>query len=528
MNFKNAITMTTLSVITVLSITSFSVLYQNAFAEDKNYKYADGVNVVTTFTFRDGVETYQYPVFTMIDDFVANSGSPGFRLQGVVEPSPLLHQALDDAFKHKQDRSFDWNSKYFRVVADFVKDGNSVKKLDYYNCEVQDYHVTTLNDGQDSYIASSSGFAIVNSIDFICGGVDLVTPNGIPYSHRLKTEPVDYGTTPFTFKGDVRTFVKFEFDKGTEKIEFPVFHLTSGYEESTRNITPSFTVEGIVGNHPILNDALETARKVSGLKGGSNTDFEASVQIVSGDKVLREIDFRNCRINTYKLLTQFDKEEGFTGKSGFAHVDSIGIECSGMSPKNTIYDNMVRNVSWKNIMMEHKTPYHEFPIGTGPRAVATFTYMNGVETIDFPMFIQGDILVRSNPTFTLQGVVGEFPMLYARADDNLKMTSATGTNPVLELFQVDVNLMYGDESVRSFKYTDCRVIDYVIQTQRSAEENYFKGFALSNTFEFECNGYKPSDPVSDKISNTVTKAKTTSSSDLKPTHKWRLGFYVTP
>lgn len=522
MNFKNAIT--ALSMIAVLSIASFSVLQQNVFAEPA-YKYADDVGVITTFTFRDGVETYKYPIFVMIDDFVANSGSPSFRLQGTVEPAPLLHQALDDAFKHKQNRSFDWNSKYFGVTADFVKNGTSVKKLDYSNCEVNDYHVTTLHGGKDSYISSSSGFAIVNSIDFQCGGIDLVMPNGIAYSHKTPFTYTDYGMSPFKFTDDIRTFVTFEFDKGIEKIEFPVFQLTSGYGENTRNVSVSFTSEGIVGNHPLLNDAIETTRKVSGFKSGSNTDFEAQVQFVSGDKILREIEFRDCRIDSYKLTTLYDNEEGFTGKSGYAHVDSLGVECIGMSPKNPTYEKMIKDVSWKNIMLEHQTPSHAFPIGGGPRAVATFTYMNGVETIEFPMFIQGDVLVKSNPTFTLEGMVGEYPMLYDRTDENLKMTSSTGTNPVLELFQVDINLVYGEESIRGFKYNDCRVTDYDIHTERSAEENYFKVFTLVNVFDFECKGYKPYDPVSEKMS-VQTKANTDNTNDLRSTHSWGPDFYV--
>ncbi|MEX0861450.1 hypothetical protein [Nitrosopumilus sp.] len=522
MNFKDAIT--ALSMITVLSIISFSVLQQNTFAEPQ-YKYADDVNVVTTFTFRDGVEIYKYPVFVMLNDFAENSFTE-FRLQGTVDPSPLLNKALDETFKHKQNKNsgIDWNSKYFSVTADFIKNGTSIKKLDYYDCKITDYRVTTLHDGQDSYISSSSGFAIVNSIDFICSGIDLVTPNKLPYKTSFTT--TDYGMTSFKFKEDVRTFVTFEFDKGMEKIEFPVFHLTSGYAEDTRNTSVGFTVEGVVGNHSLLNDAIENARKVSGIKHGINTDFEASVQFVSGDKVLREFDFNDCRIDSYMLTTLFDKEEGFTGKSGFAHVDDIDVECAGLSPKNTMYEKMIKEVSWKNTLLEHKTTPHEFPIGNGPRAVATFTYMNGVETIDFPMFIQGDVLVNSNPTFTVQGMVKDTPMLYKRADNNLEMTSSTGTNPMLELFNVDIQLILGEESVRGFNYADCRVVDYEVQTIRNGEENYFKTFSLSNTFEFECLGYQPYDPVAESMSKMHKKAVTENTSDIRKTHSWGPDFHV--
>jgi len=146
--------------------------------------------------------------------------------------------------------------------------------------------------------------------------------------------------------------------------------------------------------------------------------------------------------------------------------------------------------------------------------------------IDFPIFDQSDVLTKSRHSFELEGIVGDYPMLYNSVDDNLKLTSTTGANNFLDLFQVDIELMDGDKVIRGFNYVDCRVIDYNVKTQRDKEESYFKGFALSNTFEFECQGYHPNHPLYDAMFNTYDSTKTLSSTDLRDTHDWEPGFYM--
>ncbi len=93
---------------------------------------------------------------------------------------------------------------------------------------------------------------------------------------------------------------------------------------------------------------------------------------------------------------------------------------------------------------------------------------------------------------------------------------ATGAGHFLDLFDVDVRLVYGGGAgggaeggeggngehaavVRGFEYKDCRVTDYVVRTAGDKEEAYFKGFAHTNTFDFECAGYRPYDPVYDAL-----------------------------
>jgi len=96
----------------------------------------------------------------------------------------------------------------------------------------------------------------------------------------------------------------------------------------------------------------------------------------------------------------------------------------------------------------------------------------------------------------------------------------------IELFDVDVDLMYGENSARGYNYSSCRVIDYDVGSDTNKEESYIKGkFALENTFEFECGGYTPNNPVYDAMF-TTTYADTLNTNDLRVTGSWGPGFKI--
>ena len=538
---------TTIMTIMFAAFVTMSVAtFNDVFAEEEEtakYKMADDITPVLTFTFKDAVEIHEFPVFIMDDDFVENTGSPSFSVQGVVDKSPHLHKALDQAFKHKQSSASEWNYQLFEVDVDFVKNGESVKTLGYHDCYVDDYHVVTLRDDQESYMSSKTGFAIVDDIEFLCAGIDFLTQQ-TDQTWKTTYSNNDYGKSPYTFAEDVRTFVTFDFDQGLEKIEVPYFETTSGFEEDVDNVTPGFLIEGTISKYPLLNKAIDNARKVSGFTNGFNVDFEATVEFVKGDDVLRTLEYRDCRVSSHVTKTLADKEDGFTGKSGFAIVDETGIDCIGLSTVNETYETLTDGAPiWKTSTIERVIPTEQYPSGTGSTASVTFTYDNGVEKINFPLFTQSDVLglvdttgnnaqgtsfsaISTPPSFKLEGIVGDFPMLYKHVDDNLALTSTTGANNFIDLFDVDVDLVIDGETVRGFNYNECRVTDYDVKSQRDKEDGYFKGFALSNTFEFECLGYYPNNPVYDSMYDNYDKAKTINSLDLKNTQTWSPGFYT--
>lgn len=526
MNRKNAIMTTTLGLLAVISIASMPGL-NNVFAEESSgYKVADNIQVVFTFTFKDGVEVHEFPVFNMDDDFVANNGSPSFSVEGIVGNAPHLYKALDEAFKYKANPSYEWSYQFFDIDVDFKRDGDVLRTLAYKDCYVDDYKVKTLTDDYESYLSSSSGFAIIDDIDFLCGGLNPFEETVNVTWHNPYTE-IEYATTPYKFADDIRTFVIFEFDQGIEKIEFPYFVLTSGFAEESSNVIPEFSVEGTISKHPLLNQAIDNARKVSGYASGSNIDFEATVEFTKGDDVLRTLKYKDCRVSGAKMITQYDKEEGFTGKSGFAYVEEIDFECIGLATDKKSYLDLKGDApSWSDAKISNVVDSPEYQMSSGLKAIASFTYDDGVEVIEFPIFVQGDVLVKSSPTFELEGAVGDFPMLYKRIDNNLSVTRTTGANNFIDLFNVDVELVNGDKVHRGFNYVDCRVTDYVVETQRDKEESYFKGFALSNTFEFTCQGYHANNPIYDYMMQNHDRAKTINSNDLRNTQTWHPNFTV--
>ena len=130
------------------------------------------------------------------------------------------------------------------------------------------------------------------------------------------------------------------------------------------------------------------------------------------------------------------------------------------------------------------------------KANFTFTFWDGEEDHEFPVFkITFYFVENKGTTFEVEGVVGDYLLLYKRVNQNLKIQSVSSANMMIELFDVDVNLVSDVEIIRGFNYSNCRTIDYTIAFDMNKEESYIKSvFALENTFEFECQGYHPNNP----------------------------------
>ena len=172
---KNILLTTTLSLFALLS----TVMIPNfdAFAEDETeYNVVEDVKSIMTFTFRDGVEIHEFPVYSMTTDFVSNTGTT-FQVQGVVGNAPHLHKALDESFKYRtmidsSTGNIEFNYRYFDVDVDFLRGDNNIGSIGYYNCEILSYVTETLNSNNyESYTSSKSGFAITDEIEFKCGGL---------------------------------------------------------------------------------------------------------------------------------------------------------------------------------------------------------------------------------------------------------------------------------------------------------------------------------------------------------------------
>ena len=115
MTYKNVKNIAIFSIVALFALVSFEL--SNAFAEEsEGYKMVGGVTPVLTFTFRDGIETHSFPVFEMGENFADNSGV-SFSVEGTVTSSPLLHKAMDEAYKYKfSNGAFDYNSNTLMLM----------------------------------------------------------------------------------------------------------------------------------------------------------------------------------------------------------------------------------------------------------------------------------------------------------------------------------------------------------------------------------------------------------------------------
>jgi len=456
------------------------------------YLKAEDVTADLTFTFRDGIEKHEFPVFHTTADFAENKGT-SFQVQGVVADTPLLHKTLDEAYKYRSTSGiFDYNYKYFDVDAVLNSEDNTRKTFRYIDCQIADYVFDTLYHTHRGYLSTSTGFAIVETIDFQCNGVHSKVTSQDELNYRTEPDIInEFPKLDYNYAENIRTFVTFEFDNGIEKIEFPIFNTVSGFAEDDN---PSFHVEGIVNRYPLLASAIDNARDVRTLSLGSNLDFNAKVEFIQetleGEKLLRGIHYEDCHVIGSDMATYYDHEEPFATAGGFAVNHSIDFDCAGMNPQNPRYDeNMTTNEQYSNYKMASEM-----------HAISEFRFDDNTSTIiDFPIFKQHEILSKSYPTFRLIGLVGDHPLLYKQVDDAAKINQISGVTLTQELFDVDVNLQYDDEIVRGFSYSDCRVIDYVVATQQGNEEGFFFWFSLENTFEIECLGYQPKNPVYDEM-----------------------------
>ncbi len=223
-------------------------------------------------------------------------------------------------------------------------------------------------------------------------------------------------------------------------------------------------------------------------------------------------------MNGSDITTYYDHEEPYATLGGFAINHSIDFDCVGMIPQNPVYDKtMITNEQSR-----------DYTMASGIHAIAEFRFHdNTITTIDFPVFKQQDVLSKSYPTFQLKGMVGDYPLLYKQVDKAAKINQIGGSALRLVLFDVDVNLKDGDEILRAFSYSGCRIIDYVVATQQGNEEAFFFWFSLENTFEFECLGYHPKNPVYDTMFESK-KSDIISTLDLRETDTWPDEFKYKP
>ena len=235
MTTKNILLTTTMSLVALLSIASVSNFDVFAEETEKQYKMSDGISATAEFVFRDGTETHHFPVFTTTTDFISNSGTT-FNVQGVVDEAPLLHKAIDQYYQYQFTsidgvNHYDYPFRTFDVNVQIANESETIRDINYNDCTIDDFQVKTLSDDYESYgfNLEKVGFAIIDDIDFRCGGVASNDEIESSYTTARTSTFEDFGQTPYKFAEDARAIVTLEFHGGIEIIEFPIFESLSGF-----------------------------------------------------------------------------------------------------------------------------------------------------------------------------------------------------------------------------------------------------------------------------------------------------------
>lgn len=200
MNYKNAITMTTLSVIAVFAVASFIGFEISdtdaapAAAQPSKYVFVEGITPTVEFKFRDGTEISPFQLFTQTAGFGTTTqeatyrgtgtfsstnpttdagertgrSKPTFTLEKNVGGTPFLYEAADQAQKYIFSGGFEYPYKFFDVTVYLTAGGETLRSFEYRDCRVTNYVVATKADNEEGY--TGKGFVYVDQFTFECDG----------------------------------------------------------------------------------------------------------------------------------------------------------------------------------------------------------------------------------------------------------------------------------------------------------------------------------------------------------------------
>ncbi len=148
-----------------------------------------------------------------------------------------------------------------------------------------------------------------------------------------------------------------------------------------------------------------------------------------------------------------------------------------------------------------------------------FSFREAVmESDGFQVFKQMSGFSRDSesPKFKLEGVVDSDKVYLYEAADMAFHRGATDSQHQYSLFEVEIYLHVDGVTLRHFTYHDCIVSDYEVTTLFDKEEGWTtsKGFAIIDEFEFQCNGYKPNNPLYDLMKTNGYTVESNSKSTL--------------
>ena len=145
-----------------------------------------------------------------------------------------------------------------------------------------------------------------------------------------------------------------------------------------------------------------------------------------------------------------------------------------------------------------------YVFGEGVYPQATFNFRSGTVTYDFQLYDMTNNLFGTtangftstrtiSPEFTLVKVVGDTPYLHKAVDQTFENGGKATGGYDYDRFDVTVDMIQAENSLRAIEYKDCSITNYKINTRTDNEEGYTTGgktgFAVVETYTFACNGF---------------------------------------
>ncbi|CAE6499113.1 hypothetical protein [Candidatus Nitrosotenuis uzonensis] len=171
-------------------------------------------------------------------------------------------------------------------------------------------------------------------------------------TQQTTAEDAKKGNAAYLFGEGVNPKVTFVFREATVTYDFQLFtqssnlFATAGGGVSQRTAIPEFTLTKLVGDTPYLHEAVDQTYYYQGRSTSHEYPYKFFDVIVNFDqagKTLRTFKYTECSVTNYKITTEFDKAESFTGKDGFALTEAFSFQCNGFFPQNPTYQEMKNN-----------------------------------------------------------------------------------------------------------------------------------------------------------------------------------------
>ena len=184
MNYKNAITMTTLSAIALLAIASSvgldmtSIDAQPIAVQSEKFTFAEKVAPTAEFHFGTVTEIAPIQKFIQTAGYgirtAANQQIPTFTLEKVVSNTPYLYKVIDESRQKLRSNSIG-EIPLFDVTLHLSDGASYLRGFEYQGCKVTTYVVSTLADNEEGY-SGKAVFAVVDQMTLECMSINSINP----------------------------------------------------------------------------------------------------------------------------------------------------------------------------------------------------------------------------------------------------------------------------------------------------------------------------------------------------------------